>query len=161
MDLPPFSLEVAPRCGPRGSRKRFATSAITRGARAVRLGLPLQAGNNSERFRRDSGLGGFCLELKADLVSYTRKGSQWKGSIFVIVTVSGRASERHGSSLFECGQAPRRGRTWRRGRQYLLRLLQVQRDCVHFGSASAHSRLWGFLQSTGTHHQRPERHANS
>ena len=36
---------------------------------------------------RDSGLGGFVLELKAELVSYTREGSQWKGSIFVIVTV--------------------------------------------------------------------------
>eukprot|EP01046_Picozoa_sp_COSAG06_P096164 COSAG06_NODE_42266_length_383_cov_0.911972_1_plen_82_part_01 len=30
---------------------------------------------------------GLFLELKADLVSYTREGSQWKGSIFFIVTL--------------------------------------------------------------------------
>ena len=52
--------------------------------------------------RRDSGLGSFFLELKAELVSYTRKGSQWKGSIFVIVTVSDRASERLGTGLLVC-----------------------------------------------------------
>jgi hypothetical protein len=44
------------------------------------------------------------LELKAELVSYTREGSQWKGSIFVIVTVSDRASERPGTGLLVCTQ---------------------------------------------------------
>ena len=40
--------------------------------------------------------------MKAELVSYTRKGSQWKGSIFVIVTVSDRASKRLGTLACLC-----------------------------------------------------------
>ena len=51
---------------------------------------------------RDSGLGGIVLELKAELVSYTREGSQWKGSIFVIVTVVAVRQKGSGYRLLEC-----------------------------------------------------------
>ena len=51
---------------------------------------------------RDSGLGGLVLELKAELVSYTREGSQWKGSIFVIVTVVAVRQKGSGYWLLEC-----------------------------------------------------------